>query len=263
MLLSNSVGSGAGNSTADVLIVQLLLNLNRARVGGAGSLAVDGHFGDATLRAIEDFQRQVLGAASPDGVVTNGSATLNALRAGLAPGMTPEKFRLILLSATPARIETFYQPVLDAMNAAGIDTPLRMAHFLAQCGHESGDLHYTEELASGEVYEGRAELGNTEPGDGVRFKGRGLIQLTGRANYAAYGATIGVDLTVDGNWKRVASDPALAVGAACWFWSRCKLNALADRDDLGAITRRVNGGLNGEADRAAHLERARVALLPG
>jgi len=72
-------------------------------------------------------------------------------------------------------------------------------------------LQYLEELASGQAYEGRADLGNAQPGDGVRFKGRGLIQLTGRVNYVAYGRCIGLDLTVDGNWNKVATDPALAV----------------------------------------------------
>jgi len=148
------------------------------------------------------------------------------------------------------------------MQAAGFDTPLRQCHFLAQTGHESGDLLYTEELASGQAYEGRTDLGNTQPGDGPKFKGRGLIQLTGRANYVAYGNSIGQDLTVDGNWTSVATDPSLAVDAACWFWTTHNLNALADNDDLQTITRRVNGGLNGLQDRQDHLDRAKFGLLP-
>jgi putative chitinase len=150
--------------------------------------------------------------------------------------------------------------VADRMQAAGINTPLRMAHFLAQTGHESGDLLYTEELASGQAYEGRADLGNTQPGDGPKFKGRGLIQLTGRANYVAYGQSIGQDLTVDGNWAKVATDPSLAVDVACWFWTKHDLNALADNDQLNTITQRINGGLNGLPDRTEHLERAKFGF---
>ena len=119
-----------------------------------------------------------------------------------------------------------------------------------------------EELASGAAYEGRKDLGNAQPGDGPRFKGRGLIQLTGRVNYAAYGRSIGVDLTADGNWEQSGHDPALAVDAACWFWTKHRLNELADLDDLQTITRRVNGGLIGLEDRADHLERAKFVLLP-
>ncbi len=158
-----------------------------------------------------------------------------------------------------SRLDLYGGPLLDAMRQAEINTPLRAAHFLAQVGHESGDLLYTEELASGEAYEGRADLGNTQPGDGRRYKGRGLIQLTGRANYAAYGAAVGRDLLMDPG--AVSRDPALCVGVAAWFWTTRGLNVLADADDCEAITRRINGGLNGLSDRRARLEIAKDALL--
>jgi putative chitinase len=270
MLLGNAVGNGAPNQAHDVKIVQLLLNMNLSRLTGVAELSVDGAFGGASAAAIAAFQSQVLGSAAPDGVVSDGGATLAELRKGLPAGMTEEKLQLIMLNARPARLAIFYQPVVDRMRAAGIDTPLRMAHFLAQTGHESGDLVYTEEIASGQAYEGRADLGNTQPGDGPRFKGRGLIQLTGRANYVAYGKSIGQDLTVDGNWTKLSTDPALAIDAACWFWNTHGLSALADQDDpaatkesvLEAITHRINGGLNGLPDRAEHLERAKFSLIP-
>jgi putative chitinase len=260
MLLGNAVGTGAPNQARDVKIVQLLLNMNLSRMPGAAVLTVDGQFGAASAGAIAAFQSQVLGDASPDGIVSNGSATLDELRNGLPAGMTEEKLQLIMLNAKQQKIDLFYQPMLDRMQAAGIDTPLRMAHFLAQTGHESGDLLYTEELASGQAYEGRTDLGNTQPGDGPRFKGRGLIQLTGRANYVAYGASIGQNLTVDGNWTRIATDPALAVDVACWFWTKHNLNSFADNDDLQTVTKRINGGLNGLQDRQEHLERAKFGL---
>ncbi len=261
MLLGNAVGTGAPNQAQDVKIVQLLLNMNLSRIPGAAALTVDGQFGSASAGAITAFQSQVMGNAAPDGIVSDSSDTLAELQKGLPDGLTVEKFQLVMLNARQSKLALFFQPVVDRMNAAGIDTPLRMAHFLAQTGHESGDLLYTEELASGQAYEGRADLGNTQPGDGPKFKGRGLIQLTGRANYVAYGQSIGQDLTVDGNWTKIATDPSLAVDVACWFWTRRNLNALADADDLETITKRVNGGLNGLQDRSDHLERAKFGLL--
>jgi putative chitinase len=262
MLLGNAVGNAAPNQAQDVKIVQLLLNLNLSRIPGASALTVDGQFGSASAGAITAFQSQVLGDASPDGIVSTDSATLAELRKGLPDGMTEEKLHLIMLNARQQKLDLFYQPILDRMQGADISTPLRMAHFLAQTGHESGDLLYTEELASGQAYEGRTDLGNTQAGDGPKFKGRGLIQLTGRANYVAYGKSIGQDLTIDGNWSSVSTDPSLAVDVACWFWTTHNLNALADNDDLETITRRVNGGLNGLQDRQDHLDRAKFGLLP-
>jgi putative chitinase len=136
-----------------------------------------------------------------------------------------------------------------------------MAHFLAQTGHESGELRWTSEFASGSAYEGRAGLGNTQPGDGQRFKGRGLIQITGRANYTAYSKASGTDFTTDATAVLLSHDPATAVAASCWFWNMKGLNELADRDDFVGITRRINGGTNGLAERAAILARARFFLL--
>ena len=261
MLLSDAVGRACQNRSCDVKMVQLLVNMNLGRVPGTATLNVDGQFGPASQNAVVAFQTQAMGQAAPDGIVAPGGDTLAALRRGLPEGLTPEKFHVVMLNASSHQLELFYKPMLDRMQAAQINTPLRWAHFLAQTGHESGDLQYLEELASGEAYEGRKDLGNTEPGDGGKFKGRGLIQLTGRVNYAAYGRSIGLDLTVDGNWNKVATDPALAVDVACWFWTKHGLNKLADKDDLRTITRRVNGGLIGLEDRADHLERSKFVLL--
>lgn len=151
-------------------------------------------------------------------------------------------------------------PVLAPILASyRIDTGLRIAHFIAQICHESAGLRTTEEFASGEAYEGRADLGNVRPGDGVRFKGRGLIQLTGRANYTRYGRILGVDLVA---CPELAAEPVLSLRIACTYWTDRKINPPADRDDLIAVTRLINGGLNGLADRRRRLRRAREALAP-
>ena len=157
-----------------------------------------------------------------------------------------------------ARLDAHLPFINAAIEEGRINTPARIAAFMAQLAHESGEYRYMEELADGWAYEGRADLGNNQPGDGPRFKGRGLIQLTGRANYTDYGAAIGRDLLSDPT--PVASDPALAVDVACGFWESCGLNAMADADDVTRITRRINGGLNGFADRQANLGRAKFFL---
>jgi putative chitinase len=146
------------------------------------------------------------------------------------------------------------------MVARQIDTHLRRAHFLAQVGCESGELRFMEEIASGQDYEGRRDLGNTQPGDGQRFKGRGLIQLTGRANYTEYGRALGREAEVLAYPELVATDKALCADLAGWYWAKRELNALADRDDLTAVTRRVNGGLNGLEERRRLLQRAKALL---
>lgn len=153
-----------------------------------------------------------------------------------------------------------YWPYLKAaMEERDIDTPKRQAAFLAQLAHESGSLRYVLEIASGAAYEGRADLGNAEPGDGIRFKGRGLIQVTGRANYAA------CSLALFGDDRLLASPgiletPLEACRSATWFWKSKKLNALADAGKFLTITRKINGGTNGLADRQAYWERAKEVL---
>jgi putative chitinase len=262
MCISGSVGEGKGNLHADVKTIQILLNLAASKIGLASPLAEDGAFGSATRSAIEAFQRQVMTMATPDGVVAPGAATLVQLQALLGPGFDATKLKGIMLEATPVNLERYFPGLVTGMNARQINTPLRQAHFLAQAGHESAQLRYVTELASGEAYEGNHNLGNVERGDGPRFKGRGLIQLTGRANYTAYGKEIGQDLTTDNHWELVASDPKLAVDVACWFWDAHKLNQYADADDVETITRRINGGLNGIQDRKALLARAKFFLPP-
>ena len=146
----------------------------------------------------------------------------------------------------------------STLESYDITTRLRIAHFLGQTCEESAGFRTTEEFASGAEYEGRIRgLGNTEPGDGPRFKGRGLLQLTGRSNYIDYGKALGVDL-VDN--PTLAAQPALSLKIACEYWKRNNINADCDRDDLLTITKKVNGGLNGLNDRRTFTMKAKAAV---
>jgi putative chitinase len=181
MCIERSVGEGGANAHDDVVIVQVLLNFNRKPP--SAPVGIDGGIGAITMGAIREFQTGVMNVGAPDGRVDPGGQTLSALRQGIPAGaIDAMKLHGIMPSATEAKIQLYLAPLLAGMDGRAINTPLRQAHFLAQVGHESGGFIYNEELASGEAYNGRADLGNTHPGDGPRFKGRGLIQLTGRAN---------------------------------------------------------------------------------
>jgi putative chitinase len=186
-------------------------------------------------------------------------ATLNAdiLRA-IAPRFSGDN------GARQAEIIDAVGPVLEArLTEYAINSDLRRAHFLAQTCHESAGFRTTEEFASGSAYEGRKDLGNTQPGDGARYKGRGLIQLTGRANYLEYGQALGLDLV---EHPETAAEPVTSLLIACEFWKRRGLNQFADQDDIETITRRINGGLNGFDDRKAYLTKAKAVLgvsVPG
>jgi len=169
---------------------------------------------------------------------------------------------VIMAHGTELGIKRYLPMLHTALPRFELNIPLRIAHYLAQVGHESMSFVYTEEIASGTGYEGREDLGNTESGDGVRFKGRGLIQLTGRDNYTAYANYLSVDLLQPGNETLVSSTPEYALDVNLWFWEKRRLNGYADSDDLKAITRRVNGGCNGLEDRKQYLHRAKFFLLP-
>ena len=146
-----------------------------------------------------------------------------------------------------------FVPVLNtAMVRFQIVGAKRVAAFIAQVGHESGQLRWVREIwgptAQQAGYEGRADLGNTVKGDGSKYRGRGLIQITGRDNYAACGEALGLDLL---SKPELLELPQYAAMSAAWFWSTKGLNTLADKGDFVKITRRINGGLNGQADRQA------------
>lgn len=172
--------------------------------------------------------------------------------------ITLEQLKKIIPYAGP-RAGVFLVPLNDSMAEAGIDTPAREAAFLAQIAHESGSLRYVREIADGKAYEGRADLGNTQPGDGPRFKGRGLIQITGRANYRACSlALFGDERLLDR--PELLEDVTQACRSAAWFWKSRGLNTLADSGAFKAITKAINGGLNGYDERLAYFQRATGVL---
>lgn len=142
-----------------------------------------------------------------------------------------------------------------------LDAGLRLAHFMAQVAHESGGFQFMQEQGGPSYfarYDGRADLGNTMPGDGNLYHGRGPLQITGRANYRKYGKALGMPF--EANPELIAM-PAIGILVACKFWDDRGLNALADADDVVGITHKVNGGENGLEDRKARLAVAKGLIL--
>jgi putative chitinase len=170
--------------------------------------------------------------------------------------MTPQQLATVMpFGAKRAEV---YAPLLTAAMAEfQIDTPKRQAAFLAHVGHESGSLKYTLELADGTAYEGREDLGNTMPGDGPRYRGRGLMQVTGRSNYAACGEALGLDLIFQ---PELLEQPSYAARSAGWFWSSKNLNRYADADRFAALTKAINGGYTHLDERIALWLSARKVL---
>ncbi len=150
----------------------------------------------------------------------------------------------------------------------GLDKPHRLAHFIAQIAHESGRWRYDEEVwgptPAQKRYEGRRDLGNVQKGDGKRFRGRGPIQITGRANYREYSAWAAGQRKSAPNFEAkpdlIQTDPWEGL-VAVWYWSTRRLNRYADTNNIEMITRRINGGLNGYKDRMALYTRAALVLL--
>jgi predicted chitinase len=217
-------------------------------------LAADGVYGPQTRGALT---REAGGSAGPTGPTGPGPVTGPGNGPAPAGGVSLQQLRSIMPNLSDARAQQMLPHLNAAMAEAGINTPQRQAAFLAQLAHESGEFRYMEEIASGAAYEGRTDLGNTEPGDGMRFKGRGPIQLTGRSNYRAAGQALGIDL--ENNPTR-AAEPDVGFRTAAWFWNSRNLNQHADAGNFDAITYRVNGGYNGKASRDAYYARALQVL---
>ena len=195
--------------------------------------------------------------------------------------ITVDILQACLPQANPHAVELFAEPISHACAEFDISTPERVAAFIAQCGHESGNLKYVKEnlnysaqglckvfpkyfnaenapqyernseAIANHVYANRMGNGPEESGDGWAFRGRGLIQLTGRDNYTKCGHALGVDLTADPSYLETPEGAARSAG---WFWSTHALNALADVGDIKNMTKRINGGFIGLEDRIHHYE---------
>ncbi|WP_292038994.1 MULTISPECIES: glycoside hydrolase family 19 protein [unclassified Brevundimonas] len=178
-----------------------------------------------------------------DGIIGRGTLTALFAKMGAGPAIAAE-----LALAANVHFRTY----------GILNSGLRLAHFMGQCAHESGGFRYMEEIASGAAYEGRRDLGNTQSGDGRRYKGRGPIQLTGRANYRRVGRLIGMDLE---SHPDMVSRPSVGLLVGCVYWSERNLNAKADADDLLGLTRAINGGTNGLEDRRVKTAKAKALIL--
>jgi putative chitinase len=248
-----------------------------------------GNFGPKTEEAVKAFQLK--NGLTPDGIV--GDGTWNKIMEISSPTPVAAPTPSPVASTGGLKLDKLKGHIPDAVIAMipdtaakfGINTPLRLAHFLAQCGHESGGFRLTQEnlnysakglngifkkyfpteaaaapynrnpqKIANKVYSNRMGNGTEASGDGYKFRGRGYIQLTGKDNYTAFGKSIGVDMTI--NPDLVASQYALL--SAAWFFTKNNLHKMADGGATDAvvtsITKRVNGGTIGLADRIKHFK---------
>ncbi len=179
--------------------------------------------------------------------------------------LTEAQLKQIMPNLPGQKLLLYLPPLNHAMLAHEVITPLRIAAFIAQLAHESGEFRWMEEIWGPTAAQQRYEppgalakrLGNTQAGDGKRYKGRGPIQITGRFNYKKYGDLLGIDLAGD---PAVAAAPEHAFATAGLYWQSNGLNALADAQQFVTITRRINGGTNGLEDRQKYYERAKAVL---
>ena len=172
---------------------------------------------------------------------------------GSANGISAAQLRQVAPNLSAARAQELVPHLNAAMQEAGITTQRQQAAFIAQLAQESGGFVHFRELADGRAYEGRRDLGNTQPGDGPRYKGRGPIQLTGRANYRAAGQALGLPLEQNPD---LVSRPDVGFRVAAWYWQNRGLNDVAERGDFREVTRRINGGYNGYDVRLSYYNRA-------
>lgn len=182
--------------------------------------------------------------------------------------ITPEQLHEMIPQATDKIINKYHVHLNSAMEEFHINTPIRIAAFIAQVAHESGNLVYTSELADGSAYEYRKDLGNLRPEalavahanhstTGKFFKGHGLIQITGYDNHLACMEALGVDCVTN---PRILCEPELACRSAAWFWKKHGLNELADIGQFGRITSIINGGTNGAVERIKNFSRCKKVL---
>ena len=171
--------------------------------------------------------------------------------------ITAKQLAIIAIFAKESVIMTYAPLLAKYMCEHEINNLYRKSAFLATIIHESGSFNYTKEIASGIAYEGRKDLGNIYSGDGVRFKGRGLIQITGRNNYQLVSDAFGVDFIAN---PELLEQPEWATAVSAFWWQNAGLNKIADTKDFRHVTRMVNGGYNGMTDRQKWYDRALKVL---
>lgn len=224
----------------------------------------------AAFGGITGFWCPFDGPGSICSLITPKGYCYAAAPAPAAPASKPVDAVAVLSEAmggavSPERYAAMLPALSECLRQCDATTADRIAMWCAQIGHESGGLRWMEEIADGSAYEGRADLGNTQPGDGRRYKGRGPIQITGRSNYGQLsGWAHSKGLVPIANYfvdfpEQLASDRYGFVGVT-WYWTvaRPTINAMSDRQDLDGVTRAINGGLNGVADRRDRYNRARA-----
>lgn len=229
---------------------QNIAEIQRMLIDGGfdvGKSGADGLYGPSTKSAL---QRCITKANSKEG--------------GLLRLSQSQLDQIFPLGAKSGRNSKFLPALNDLFEKSGINSVNRIAGFLSQIGVESGEFLYVKELGA-DSYFSKYEpgtsigknLGNTQKGDGARYKGRGLIQVTGRANYAACGKALGIDLI---NNPELLEQPKYAVDSAGWYWDTRNINAACDADDIVKITKLVNGGTNHLAERTNYYKKAKSVL---
>ena len=179
------------------------------------------------------------------------------------PGLAVTRERLLRLapSANTAIVAGLAERFDKLAEDHDVTTRLRLCHFLAQAAHETDSFRTLEEYGGPAYfirYEGRRDLGNTQTGDGARYHGRGIFQLTGRANYRRFGRIVGIDLEAE---PERAKEPETSLRVALAYWSERAINTAADADDIERVTKLINGGRNGLAERRRYLAKAKEVWL--
>jgi len=192
---------------------------------------------------------------------TGGASTPHVAPPQPPLAVTAERLLHLSPSGKPAIISGLAGHFDRLAREQGITTRLRVCHFLAQAAHETDGFRTLREYGSPAFfnrYEGRRDLGNTQAGDGIRYHGRGIFQLTGRGNYRRFGAILGVDLEAE---PELAEAPDISLAVAVAYWRERKINTAADADDVAGVTKLINGGRNGLAERARLLDVAKEIWL--
>ena len=242
--------------SAPIIADNILATLNRGQILEGGISTQDAEWLDvATI--IPNLPGETRGFVSAQFVAPAQDA-VSANPTSDAPNITTDQIRKLVPTAKMEFVAPLATNCVAARQELGLEvTPLHICHFMAQLAHESAGFRTMREFwgptPAQQRYEGRKDLGNTQPGDGKRFMGRGYLQITGRANYTTYGAAISQPLTTS---PELAEDPVAALNIACIYWKNRKIDIPAGQNNISEVTRRINGGFNGLSERTALFKKA-------